>query len=270
MRGVAALGAVAALRRLGELDGVKTVVGTSAGALVATAFALGKVGPRLVREMAAIEYVPDVNVGNLLGSFGLDDGRKNLDRWISLLLDSRPLTFRQVRETTGVRLVVCATNVTDRRPEYFNPDDTPDMDVALALRMSCAVPLYFSAVRYGGKVYVDGAVSDNFPLERAAHEAGRSGRPGDVEAGRPRPRGSSVIGIAFSSRAGAPEATLQAFVSALIECSTRRNEPPGQKHVLRLDTGAKSAFDFGLDAAGMQRLYASGARQARAWHKKRV
>lgn len=250
MKGVASLGAVNALKRMGALRHVHTVVGTSAGALVAAALATDRTSVALLKGLAETRYHPDVDLRNLVSMYGLDSGR-HLDRWIDVLLGGVEYTFADVLRLHGTRLVVCATNLTERRPCYFCPDTTPDMDVALALRMSCTVPLYFAAVAHEGATYVDGAVSDNFPLAWAAQRYG-----GDV------------LGIAFKPRDVNPEASLESYVSALLECITRTRCDADDKRILRLDVGAHSAFQFRMSLQGMKKLYHTGSRQARQWLKK--
>lgn len=254
MKGVASLGAVSALRRAGALRHVKRVVGTSAGALVAAALAVDRASARLLHELAELRYVPDIDLSRLLGSFGLDSGR-HLDLWIAALLGSgAPYTFRSIRERHGRDLVVCATDLSNRRAEYFGPDTTPDMDVATALRMSCAIPLYFAAVKHERRLYIDGAVADNFPLAWAAARYGQAG----------------VFGISFRARPVDPSRSLEEYVGALVECGTQRAPATPDRRVLSLDTGAGSAFNFTMSHKELRRLYASGCRQARAWHKKEV
>lgn len=253
MKGVATLGAVCGLRRAGGLRHMKRVVGTSAGALVAAALVLDRASVTLINELAGARYRPDVDLTRLLGSFGLDSGR-HLDHWIETMLGER-YTFRGIRERHGMDLVVCATDLTNRRPRYFGPDTSPDMDVGSALRMSCGIPLYFAAVVHEGSLYVDGAVSDNFPLDWAAQQYGRD----------------TVAGICFRTRATDPTRSLEDYVGALVECSTR---PPGlgdaDPRVLYLETGATSGFDFTMPRKQMRRLYMSGSRQAMRWYKKTV
>lgn len=251
MKGVATLGAVVALKRAGSLRHVKRVVGTSAGALVAAALATDRASLKVLETLADLRYKPDIDLSKLLATFGLDSGR-HLDKWISVLLGDTQYTFAQIRERHGMDLVVCATNLTERRPMYFSPDATPDMDVALALRMSCTIPLYFSALSHDGKVYVDGAVSDNFPLPWAAEKYGAR----------------RVLGICFQPRASDPGRSIEEYVGALLECSTRRHYDPDDRRVLYLDTGARSAFEFNMSRRNMKKLYCVGARQARQWIKK--
>lgn len=252
MKGVASLGAVVALRKCGMLKNVKTVVGTSAGALVAAAFATDRASLATLDGLAARKYQADIDISGLLASFGIDSGR-DLERWIEVLL-GRNYTFRELFESTGVNLVVCATNLTERKPEYFSVDTAPDMDLALALRMSCTIPLYFAAVRQDGKVYVDGAVSDNFPLVWASDKYGAN----------------TTLGITFRPRASDPGNSLEEFLGAMVECTTRRHYVLEDKRVLALDTGARSAFEFNMSKRDMKRLYMAGFRQAKAWMKKNV
>jgi predicted acylesterase/phospholipase RssA len=153
----------------------------------------------------------------------------------------------------GVDLVVCVTNVTQRVPEYMGPDTTPTMEVSTALRMTCTIPLYFSALKHGDNVYVDGAVSDNFPLDWASHRYGAT----------------TVAGITFKPRASDPATKLEDYLGALVECTTRRHDSTDPR-VLELDTGARSAFEFNMSQRDMKRLYLTGAKQAKAWLKKNV
>lgn len=252
MKGVASLGAVVALKKAGMLRGVKTYVGTSAGALVAAALATDRANLKTLFDLANLKYRADIDLSRLLATFGLDSGR-HLDRWISILVGDK-CTFQDIFQKHGVRLVVCATNLTERTPEYFSVDTTPTMDVALALRMSCCIPLYFSAVKHDGKVYVDGAVADNFPLAWAADRFGAS----------------TVMGITFRPRASDPGNSLEEYVGALLECSTRRHYNLDDRRILALDTGARSAFEFAMSKRDMKKLYISGYHQAKAWAKKHV
>lgn len=254
MKGIVTLGAVAALRRAGALKHVKRVVGTSAGALVAAALALNRVSPRLLDELASMRYEPDMDLGRLLVSYGLDSGR-HLESWIATLLGNESLTFEEVRRRSGVDLVVCATNLTRRRAVYFAPDTTPDMDVGLALRMSCAIPLYFAAVSHEGDLYVDGAVSDNFPLEWARTNFDQT----------------TVAGLCFKPVRGDPATTMQDYVAAVVECATARRRPdPNTDGVLHLDAAGTSTFDFGMPPRRLKKLYYTGFKQARLWHKKNL
>lgn len=60
------------------------------------------------------------------------------------------------------KFVVVATDVETGKPTYFHQEDVDNrFDVFCA---TCALPLYFQAVRIGGRMYYDGGVSDPVPI----------------------------------------------------------------------------------------------------------
>lgn len=79
-------------------------------------------------------------------------------------------TFADFRARGFRDLHVVVTNITRRRMEVFNADNTPHVAVADALLMSQSIPLFFEAVRFDGSeigtgdFYGDGGVLNNFPL----------------------------------------------------------------------------------------------------------
>lgn len=257
LKGIAALGAAAVLRRRGELSEVRTMVGTSAGALVCAALACGKEPRDVVAEIGPRSFKPNIDIASITCSYGLDSGAGLVD-FIDLLLGER-LTFEDVLIRHGVKLVVCVTNVATRSPEYLGPDTHPNMDVALALRMSCSLPLYFAAVHLGPEeVYVDGVMTDNFPCEWAL--ANGSER---------------VLGLRFKTMRG-PVPTFEAYLTALAECAVRRGPVTTTKNmaVLELDLGSENglvaSLNFNASRKQVKALYNMGVCQAKEWLKKIV
>lgn len=67
-------------------------------------------------------------------------------------------------------LYITGTDVTNRRVRIFSFDTTPDMEVALAVRISMSIPLFFETIpfRYPGtesdQLYVDGGIMWNYPI----------------------------------------------------------------------------------------------------------
>lgn len=152
-RGMAALGAASVLRRRGILETTRAFVGTSAGALVAASLAT---------------RTPPCDAARIFCSPGKRPfrGADTLDAWIRDLVGDAT-TFEDVLETHGTELVACASSVSTRKPVYFSARTHPTMRVRDALRASCAVPLVFPPVRVLGDAYVDGGLTDNFPMAYA-------------------------------------------------------------------------------------------------------
>lgn len=254
LKGLAALGAVHVLKKRGELRGVKTMVGTSAGALVCAALACGRNPMDVMRVVAQTSVKPEFDLARLGTSFGIDTGRGVTDL-IDAVLGKR-YTFADVFHQHGVKLVVCVTNVTERKPEYLGPDTHPDMDIALALRMSCSVPLYFAAVKIQDAVYVDGVLTDNFPCEwPLTHGKCRQ-----------------VLGIKFTTNRG-PVTGIDSYISALVQCALWRHAPrariPGVR-LMELDVPPTSNVNFTVRPNEARKLFKTGADQTRTWLKKTV
>lgn len=166
INGVAHVGCLAGLGDL--LTNVDAVVGTSAGALVAAIFCLGLDMRDVFRTLYAMDRRRLGSVSSfetMMTSFGADDG-KGLETLIRTFVPPS-LTFADLLRDRGKTLLITATCLTDGEGVVFGPETHADMPVALAVRMSCSIPLVFAAVRHESKLYVDGSVLDNFPIEVA-------------------------------------------------------------------------------------------------------
>lgn len=252
IKGLAMMGAVDRMRRDGLLSKVRMVVGTSAGALVGALVATRRDMRDALGIVCAQGYQPDFDFGRLAQGFGLDSG-KCIDSMCAALLAGLPegLTFGDVRRTYGMTLVVCVTNVSRRRAEYLGPDTHPNMPIALALRMTCSVPLYFSAVRHEGCWYVDGSIVDNFPCDWAACNGGQH-----------------VLGICARSKPGSIGG-FESFVAAVVE-SAASSQHAAPVDVLDLALPNTLSLNFGAPPDQLTRLFFEGADQADAFLKKRV
>ncbi len=68
-------------------------------------------------------------------------------------------------------LYITGTDITNRTPRLFSLETTPDMEVALAVRISMSIPLFFEAIQYQypetgeEQCYVDGGLMWNYPVD---------------------------------------------------------------------------------------------------------
>ena len=256
MKGVAMMGALAEFQDAGWLDGVDTFAGTSIGAVLATMLATGKTLDRVFdAHVHAFKYKPSFDIGGLDKVFGLDTG-DGLRTWIDAVMD-RPLTFQQVRDLHGATLLVCATNMNALTPVYFGPDTHPDLDVGAALRMSCGIPLYFAATTYKHELYVDGALTDNFPITAAARAGAQS-----------------VLGVRITPTRKPPKTTwsLEGFVGAILECATAptvlssSSSSSPKALIAGVDAGATTQpMNFKMAPQATRALFLSGREQGQAF-----
>lgn len=251
LKGVATMGALDRLQAAGMLAGVRTVVGTSAGALVGALVATRKDLRAALDVVSSHGYSPDFDFERLAREFGLDNGQCIYSLARAMLGGDPGLTLADVRRLHGISLVVCVTNVSRRAAEYLGPDTHPDMPLLLAIRMSCSVPLYFSAVRYGGEWFVDGSLVDNFPCNWALDHGG-----------------THVLGISTRPVEGGV-ASLESFLGAVVE-SVASSRVCDRADILDLRLPGVSSLHFGAPPDAIAAIFRAGADQASAFVKKRV
>lgn len=227
-KSMSGLGAIHVLQKNGHLSKLKTVAGTSAGAIVATGIALNRNYIEMCKAFASDSYTPSLDIGNFSNAFGIDTGA-HLYNWIDLVLGNKEYTFQSILEETGFTLIICATNLSELRATYFSPMMTPDFDVKTAIRMSCSLPVFFSAVRHENSVFVDGALTDPFPIDYVSKLPGVQ----------------NVLGIRYESSEYATPVNidgLDKFFTSLIAVTTRdRFTHP---NVFTIDVGKISVLDF--------------------------
>jgi predicted acylesterase/phospholipase RssA len=245
MRGVAMLGALTEFEKAGWLKEVTQYAGTSVGAVLAAALATRKdLDTVFDRHVQQFSYKSSVDLTGLDKHFGLDSG-EGLKTWIDAVL-GEPVTFAEVRARHGTNLKVCATNLNARKAEIFSPETHPDMDVAEALRLSCSVPVYFAAKKYNGALYVDGALTNNFPVDLVDGKA---------------------LGIRVQSHPKPPGTawTLDGYVGAIVESVTNREIPPCvDAVVLELELGNDvQPLNFKMGVARTRQLFDTGKTQAK-------
>jgi predicted acylesterase/phospholipase RssA len=238
-RGIIALGAAFHLQKHGYFENATTYSGTSVGAVIAVGLALGIDPRRMLRVASTSPIEPDIAPKN----FGVDSG-KGLVAWLRRMLRLRgKMTLRDLHEKTGKTVRICVCNVTDRRVEYWTHETRPEMSVLKALRISCSIPLIFSAVMHDTKMFVDGAVVDPLPVHMPDH----------------------ALAIGFKTTK--PIDTMQDFVDAI---QSIRMCPRKPRYYVELDPGDLDGFDFSLDAATLKRSFSNGRDQASSWIKKNV
>tara|TARA_Y100000389_G_C17454406_1_gene517081 strand:+ start:1906 stop:2772 length:867 start_codon:yes stop_codon:yes gene_type:complete len=74
------------------------------------------------------------------------------------------VTFRTHREKFNKRLVISGYNLDMMKICYFDYEQTPDMSLIDAIRISCTIPGMFEPVLYKSSLYVDPVISERIPL----------------------------------------------------------------------------------------------------------
>ncbi len=177
VKGIAYVGALEELHKLGHYESIKRVSGTSAGALVALMIAL-KLSPEkikeLMKELDFRRFKQGWSPLRFFGKYGLYSG-KEIFTFIYECYDASPLrpdrntTFKELQKAGGLDLIVFASNLNKNTINEFSEYQTPHCIVAEAIRASMSIPFFFESWKFSNNIpndhiYVDGGVTFNYPL----------------------------------------------------------------------------------------------------------
>ena len=174
IKGFSFIGVMTYLQEHGLLSHVHHIIGTSAGSILAFMICLGmtiaecKVGLTDVMQSYAKKEVDIDNILNIYNTLGIDNGAFLWNQLSKMLYNKRKvrdITFRELAQTCGNHLVICASDILHAKTEYFSVDTTPELSVLTAIRASIAIPIIMCPVVINEKYYVDGGVFNNFPIE---------------------------------------------------------------------------------------------------------
>lgn len=172
--GLTFVGAYQALYEAGIMDNIHKIAGCSAGSITATLVSLKLTPIQLNNIVLPFDFNSLLDGGNtiseylrLVFKYGLNKGRV-LEQWVDDQLynttGKHKITFRELHDYTRVHLRLVVTNETDEEGEYWDYLNHPNCVVSKAVRISASLPWLFKAVKYNGKLWTDGGVSDFFPL----------------------------------------------------------------------------------------------------------
>lgn len=178
VKGIAYVGAMTIMEQRGYLQNVRRVGGASAGAINALINALGYDLTEQRQILASTDFK-----GFMDDSFGVIRDIRRLAKdfgwykgdffstWVGDLIEyklgQRNATFADLEEKGAPALYMIGTNLTTGFAEVFSHEHTPDMPLALAVRITMSIPLFFAAIFHGPRrdVYVDGGVIRNYPIK---------------------------------------------------------------------------------------------------------
>lgn len=170
LKGIAFLGVIECLQRKQNLriQRLQTMAGSSVGAIIATLLLIGFSVAELYQCIVDMDLtqLSRIEVPKLVTHFGLDSGRGVVDKLRELFIRrgiDPTITFEALYRIRPIRLVMAVTCLGEG-VKYLDYQSHPTLSVIGALRMSFAIPLVFTAVRYQNQYYVDGGLLDNCPV----------------------------------------------------------------------------------------------------------
>lgn len=153
-----------------DLNNIKNYVGCSVGALILFMIVLGysiKDINDIIINLNFSKLETDIKIEEVLENYGINDGSKfvcMIKFFLKKKIKVEDITFNELFLKYNKNFVVIGTNFSKGVEEVFNYINTPDMSIITAIRISISVPLVFSPVLYNGQYYVDGALTNIFPI----------------------------------------------------------------------------------------------------------
>lgn len=170
IRGVSYIGAVKALEELGIIP--DRLAGSSVGSIFAALLAVGYNAEELKDIFIKVnfELFKDISIG--LGPlFAISKGEVFLE-WVRELIEKKyygenykkgvnpAVTFKDIKKN----LVVITTNLSNFECKEFSKFDTPDYEIASAVRISCCMPGLMKPIEYNKTLLVDGDLQKSWPM----------------------------------------------------------------------------------------------------------
>lgn len=170
IRGAAHVGAIKALETLGIE--VETLAGSSVGSMIAALYAVGYTSEELAEVFLSVnfELFRDISLG-FNQKFALSKGEVFLD-WLRELIERKyygdsyekghcnPVLFKNIQKD----LIIISTNMKDFSCREFSNFETPDFEIAMAVRISCCMPGLMRAVTLEDELLVDGDLMKGKPM----------------------------------------------------------------------------------------------------------
>lgn len=281
-RGAAHVGAYEAAVRCGV--NFSAVAGTSAGSIVAALVGAGASPDYLLEKVAYLKFdsllsEPKGRITTpwlarltspllrgskrLLGKIALKGSAHSSERiqqWVDdrlaelLPQAARPIKFKDLILPTWI----VATDLSGRRAKIWSTQHTPNENVALAVRCSCSIPLFFEPVEAGVDLYVDGGMLSNLPAFVFAEERMN-----------PLALGGRILGFRLESEAQrSTHWNIGWLIGRLIDtaisgATTIQNALMSNVSTVQIPTGQVSSTNFNISNEEVEFLLNSGRSSVR-------
>lgn len=180
IKGLAYGGALEVLSDQKILPQIESVAGTSAGSITAMLVAL-RYSANDIRELlfkldfSQLEDGGSTGIFRLFRRYGYYRGDTYLDLMRCLVegkTGKKRATFRDLHDKGYLDLRVFSADLNVGSVRELSYRKSPDFEVALAVRMSGSFPLFFASIENEKRIFVDGGVVLNYPVNAFDGERG--------------------------------------------------------------------------------------------------
>jgi NTE family protein len=169
VKGISHIGALEKLKENNYLNNIINVLGSSIGSIIALLFVLDYTPENMYKLVidTEINKLIECDIDNNLSSYGVDNGIKieiTLKNILKESINSENITFKELYNKTNKNLIISSLCLNDGKVKFFCYENTPDLEIYRAIKMSLLVPFLFIIEEYNGDVYIDSGLVNGYPI----------------------------------------------------------------------------------------------------------
>lgn len=171
MNGLGILGSLQYLNDKKKMDNIDNFVGVSVGSIICYLLIIGYTpievmiylctNHKVFEKLNKFDFVKTINGEGAISFSIISDilERMTVEKTGKLLL------VKDLKEQFKKNFTCVTFNATKSQRELINHETYPDLPCISALRMSCNIPFIFEPYKYGDSFFIDGGLSNNFPID---------------------------------------------------------------------------------------------------------
>jgi predicted acylesterase/phospholipase RssA len=153
-----------------DMNKIHTFIGCSGGAILVYLLAMNYEINNIINFITNnnLNFIKDININNLFYDYGFDKGKKIMyliTFFLKKKFNKDDITFIELYNLTNNNLIIIGTKIVNKNTKeiLFNKDNTPNMSVLTAIRITIAIPIIYTPVYYENNYYIDGGIINKFP-----------------------------------------------------------------------------------------------------------
>jgi len=177
LKGFIMLGTLQYFYDKNELKDITHFVGTSIGSIISYLLAIGYTPIEIVIQICTSGILQKfkefdyMSLTSCEGAFNWSIVHEYLEK-LTINKIGRLITLQELKDIFNKHVTFVTTNYTKQETEYISIDNHPNMACLTAIRMSSNIPVLFQNFKYFDCFYLDGAISNNFPINMVKEEDG--------------------------------------------------------------------------------------------------
>lgn len=155
-----------------NMNNIKSIYGTSAGAIVAVMISLkfdwDTINDYIIKR--PWQDVFPIKVQNIFDAYakkGIFD-IKNVEKCFKPLFDTKDIsltiTMKEFFNLTNIDIHMCSFELNEYKVKDISHETFPNLHLLTAIQMTCALPVLVTPVFIEDKCFIDGGVACNYPL----------------------------------------------------------------------------------------------------------